>query len=159
MGFIQIYISGKLKIPPKWSPGHSWLPKCICEERLRTENATFWAPSIFQKLWAPDLRFVDPVSSRSDLWFCIKTYMKIINFKKNKWISMKIMQTWFTFQRSLESLIKTPWSQLAPKVHLRRKVKYWKYRFLSALHFPEIEGSRFKSFRLYRFLFKSVILD
>ena len=27
----------------------------------------------------------------------------------------------------------TPWSQLAPKVHLRRKVKYWKCHFLSDL--------------------------
>ena len=63
-------------------PGHSWLQKCICEERLRTENATFWAPSIFQKLWALDLRFVDPVGSPSDLWFCIKTFTKSIKSKK-----------------------------------------------------------------------------
>ena len=68
------------------------------------------------------------------------------------------MQTWFTFQRCLESLKKTFWSQLAPKVHLRRKVKYWKCRFLSALHFPEIKGSRFETSRLLRFSVKSLIL-
>ena len=146
-------------MPPKWPPGHSWLRKCSCEERLRIENATFWAPSIFQKLWALDLRFVDPVGSPSDLWFCIKTYTKMNKIKETKWISIKIMQTWFTFQRCLESLKKTPWSQLPPKVHLRRKVKYWKCRFLSALHFPEIEGCRLESFRLCRFSFKSVIFD
>ena len=49
----------------------------------------------------------------------------------------------------------TPWSQLAPKVHLRRKVKYWKCHFLSALHFPEIQGSRSETFRLHRFSFTS----
>ena len=49
----------------------------------------------------------------------------------------------------------TPWSQLAPKVHLRRKVKYQKCHFLSALHFPEIQGSRFEIFRLHRFSFTS----
>ena len=49
----------------------------------------------------------------------------------------------------------TPWSQLALKVHLRRKVKYWKCHFLNALHFPEIEGSRFETFRLHRFSFTS----
>ena len=47
----------------------------------------------------------------------------------------------------------TPWSQLAPKVHLRRKVNYWKCHFLSALHFPEIQGSRSEIFRLHRFSF------
>ena len=145
--------------PSKMTPGHSWLRKCICKERLRTENATFWAPSIFQKLWALDLRFVDPVGSPSDLWFFIQTYTKMNTIKKTKWISITIMQTWFTFQRCLESLKKTPWSQLPPKVHLRRKVKYWKCRFLSALHFPEIEGCRLESFRLYRFSLKSVIFD
>ena len=52
---------------------------------------------------------------------------------------------WFRFaiQRSLKSFQTIPWSRLPPKVHLRRKVKYWKCHGLSALHFPEIEGSRF----------------
>ena len=49
----------------------------------------------------------------------------------------------------------TPWSQLAPKVHLRRKVKYWKCYFLSALYFSEIQGSRSETFRLHRFSFTS----
>ena len=156
MWVIQICTSERLHNSLKWPPGHSWLRKCICEERLRTENTTFWAPSIFQKLWALALRFVDPVGSPSDLWFCTKTYTKMNKIKETKWISIKIMLTWFTFQRCLESLKKTPWSQLPPKVHLRRKVKYWKCRFLSALHFPEIEGSRFETFRPCRFSFKSV---
>ena len=51
------------------------------------------------------------------------------------------------------------WSQLAPKVHLRRKVKYWKCHFLSALHFPEIQGSRSETFRLHRFSFTSDCLS
>ena len=49
----------------------------------------------------------------------------------------------------------TPWSQLAPKVHLRRKVKYWKCHFPSALHFPEVQGSRSETFRLHKFSFTS----
>ena len=53
----------------------------------------------------------------------------------------------------------TPWSQLALKVHLRRKVKYWKCHFLSALHFPEIQGSRSETFRLHRFSFTSDCLS
>ena len=50
----------------------------------------------------------------------------------------------------------TPWTHVAPKMHLRLKVLYWKCHFLSALRFPEIEGSRFETCRLCRFLFKSV---
>ena len=52
----------------------------------------------------------------------------------------------------------TPWSQLAPKVHLRREVKYWKLfkcHSPSALHFPEMQGSRSETFRLHRFSFAS----
>ena len=52
-----------------------------------------------------------------------------------------------------------PWSQLALKVHLRRKVKYWKCHFLNALHFPEIQGSRSETFRLHRFSFTSDFLS
>ena len=61
----------------------------------------------------------------------------------------------FAFQRRWTSINMTPWSQLAPKVHLRRKVKYSKCHFLSALHFPEIQGSRSETFRLHRFSFTS----
>ena len=52
---------------------------------------------------------------------------------------------------------KDPWAHLAPKVHLQVKVKYWKCNFLSALHFPEIEGSRFGTSRLQRLSLKSLI--
>ena len=51
----------------------------------------------------------------------------------------------------------TPWAHVAPKVHSQVKVMYWKCHFLSALHFPEIEGSRFETARLQRFSLKSVI--
>ena len=53
--------------PSKWPPGHSWLQKCICEERLSIENVTFWAPCIFQKFRVPDLRLSDSIDSRSHL--------------------------------------------------------------------------------------------
>ena len=76
---------------------------------------------------------------------------------KTPWFSSPCEWFRFAFQRSLKSFKMTPWSQLAPKVHLRRKVKYWKCHFLSALHFPEIEGSRFRTSRLQRLSLKSVI--
>ena len=75
---------------------------------------------------------------------------------KSPWFSSPCEWFRFAFQRSLKSFKMTPWSRLPPKVHLRRKVKYWKCHFLSALHFPEIEGSRFETCRLCRFSFKSV---
>ena len=56
-----------------------------------------------------------------------------------------------------KSLQMTSWAHLAPKVHLQVKVKYWKCHFLSALHFPEIEGSRCRTSRLQRLSLKSVI--
>ena len=37
----MIYISEMLRIPEKRPPGHSCLRKCICEERLSTENVAF----------------------------------------------------------------------------------------------------------------------
>ena len=141
------------------APWSQLAPKVHLRRKVTYRKCNFLNALHFTEMWALDLRFVDPVGSISDLWFCIKTYTKINKIKETKWISIKIMQTWFTFQRCLESLRKTPWSQLAPKVHLRRKVKYWKCRFLSALHFPEIEGSRFrtKSSRIQRLSLKSVI--
>ena len=48
-----------------------------------------------------------------------------------------------------------PLVTVVPKVHLRRKVKYWKCHFLSAVHFPEIQGSRSETFRFHRFSFTS----
>ena len=79
--------------------GHSCLRKCICEERLSTENVAFWAPSIFQKLKVPDWRVSDSIDSRSNLWFSINKSMK--NRRKsindgwkpmNRWKSMKIKE-------------------------------------------------------------------
>ena len=70
---------------------------------------------------------------------------------KTRWFSSPCEWFRFAFQRSLKSFKMTPWPRLPPKVHLRRKVKYWKCHFLSALHFPEIEGSRFETCRLCRF--------
>ena len=72
-------------------------------------------------------------------------------FLKTPWFSSPC--EWFRFacQRSLKSFKMTPWPRLPPKVHLRRKVKNWTCHFLSALHFPEIEGSRFEICRLCRF--------
>ena len=63
----MIYISEMLRIPQKRPPGHSWLRKCICEERLSTENVAFSAPSIFRKLKVPDWRVSDSIDSRSNL--------------------------------------------------------------------------------------------
>ena len=77
-------------------------------------------------------------------------------FLKTPWFSSPCEWFRFAFQRSLKSFKMTSWSRLPPKVHLRRKVKYLKYHFLSALHFPEIEGSRFETRRLCRFSFTSV---
>ena len=57
------------------------------------------------------------------------------------------------------SIQMTLWSQLALTVHLQRKVKYWKCHFLNALHFPEIQGSRFETFRFHRFSFTSDCLS
>ena len=65
---------------------------------------------------------------------------------KNQWFVQIIVQI---------CNFRVPWSQLAPKVHLRRKVKYWKCHFLSALHFPKNPGSRSDTFRLHRFSFTS----
>ena len=88
------------------------------------------------------------------------------NMDQNRWTPLKnnerpVLKTpwfsspceWFRFacQRSLKSFKMISWSRLPPKVHLRRKVKYWTCDFLSALHFPEIEGSRFETCRLCRF--------
>ena len=80
-------------------PGHIWLRKYICEERLSTENVAFWAPSIFQKLRVPDWRVSDSIDSRSNLWFSINMSMKnrrksINNRWKpmNRWKSMKIKE-------------------------------------------------------------------
>ena len=72
-------------------------------------------------------------------------------FLKTPWFSSPC--EWFRFacQRSLKSFKMTPWPRLPPKVHLQRKVKYWKCHFLNALHFPEIEGSRFETCRVCRF--------
>ena len=72
-------------------------------------------------------------------------------FLKTPWFSSPC--EWFRFacQRNLKSFRMTSWPRLPLKVHLRRKVKYWKCHFLSALHFPEIEGSRFETCRLCRF--------
>ena len=53
------------------------------------------------------------------------------------------------------SIKMTPWSQFVLTVHLRRKVKYWKCHSPSALHVPEIQGSRSETFRLHRFSFTS----
>ena len=75
---------------------------------------------------------------------------------KTPWFSSPCEWFRFAFQRGFKSFKMTPWSQLPPKVHLRRKVKYWKCHFLSALHFPEIDGSRCETFRLCRVSFKSV---
>ena len=83
----------------KRPPGHSWLRKCICEERLSAENVTFWAPSIVQKLKVPDWRVSDSVDSHSNLWFSINKSMKnrrksINNRWKpmNRWKAMKIKE-------------------------------------------------------------------
>ena len=74
----------------KVTPGHIWLRKCICEERLSTENVTFWAPSIFQKLRVPDWRVSDSTDSRSNLWFSnnksMKNRRKSIKNRWNLWI-------------------------------------------------------------------------
>ena len=51
----------------------------------------------------------------------------------------------------------TPWAHLAPKVHLRVKVKYGKCHFLSTLRFPEIDGFGFEISGLWRFLLESLI--
>ena len=73
-------------------------------------------------------------------------------FLKTPWFSSPC--EWFRFacQRNLKSFKMTSWPRLPPKVHLRRKVKYWTCHFLSALHFPEIEGSRFETCRLCKFV-------
>ena len=106
----------------------------------------------------------------------MKSIQTSINTDRNRWKRLKTMKdfyvllktTWFSspcewfrfaFQRRWTSIKMTPWSQLAPKVHLRRKVKYWKCHFLSALHFPEIQGSRSETFRLHRFSFTSDCLS
>ena len=75
---------------------------------------------------------------------------------KTQWFSSPCEWFRFAFQRNLKSFKMTPWPRLPPKVHLQWKVKYWKCPFLSALHFPEIEGSRFEICRLCRFSFKSL---
>ena len=65
---IQICISETLNIHQNEPlPGHSWLQKCICEERLSIENVTFWAPCIFQKFRVPDLRLSDSIDSHLHL--------------------------------------------------------------------------------------------
>ena len=78
---------------------------------------------------------------------------------KTPWFSSPCEWFRFAFQRNLKSFKMTPWSRLPPKVHLRRKVKYWKCHFLSALHFPEIQGSRSETFRPHRFSFTSDCLS
>ena len=82
-------------------------------------------------------------------WTPLKTTKSLEVLLKTPWFSSPC--EWFAFQRNLKSFKMTPWPRLPPKVHLRRKVKYWKCHFLSALHFPEIEGSRFETCRLCRF--------
>ena len=82
---------------------------------------------------------------------------------KNKWF-VKILAQICNFRvgdsdlhfRDAEHTSKWhPGHSWAPKVHLRRKVKYWKCHSPSALHFPEIQGSRSETFRLHRFSFTS----
>ena len=72
---------------------------------------------------------------RANLWF---SFEKHIDFSPGC-----VIQT--CISDKLQSLPNDPWTHLAPKVHLRVKVLYWKCHFLSALHFPEIRGSRFET--------------
>ena len=72
---------------------------------------------------------------RANLWF---SFEKQINFSPGCVLQICVSD-------KLKSLQMTPWTHLAPKVHLRVKVLYWKCHFLSALHFPEIRGSRFET--------------
>ena len=83
--------------PSKWHPDYSCLQKCICEERLSTENISFGAPSIFQELRVPDVRLSDSVDSRSNLWVSIQIQWKSteINQKSMKtYESMKTNENW-----------------------------------------------------------------
>ena len=80
-----------------------------------------------------------------------KTMNSLDVFLKIPWFSSPCESFRFACQRSLKSFKMTSWPRLPPKVHLRRKVTYWTCHFLSALHFPEIEGSRFETCRLCRF--------
>ena len=84
-------------------------------------------------------------------WTPLKTMKSLDVLLKTPWFSSPCEWFRFAFQRNLKSFKMTPWPRLPPKVHLRRKVKYWKCHFLSALHFPEIESSRFETCRLCRF--------
>ena len=83
-------------------------------------------------------------------WF-VKIIVQICNFR--------VSDSDLHFRVRLNTHQNDPWSQLALTVHLRRKVKYWKCHFLSALHFPEIQGSRSETFRLHRFSFTSDCLS
>ena len=80
-----------------------------------------------------------------------KTMTSLDVLLKTPWFSSPCEWFRFAFQTNLKSFKMTPWPRLPPKVHLRRRVKYWKCHFLSALHFPEIEGSRFETCRVCRF--------
>ena len=85
-------------------------------------------PNVDQNRWTP-------LKNNEQPW-CV--------FLKTPWFSSPC--EWFRFacRRTLKSFTMTSWPRLPPKVHLRRKVKYWTCRFLSALHFPEIEGCRLR---------------
>ena len=121
--------------PSKWPPGHSWLQKCICEERLSIENVTFWAPSIFQKLRVPDLRLADSVDSRSNLWSPMKKSMKIDGHQskmdeswwinENQWESMKFLipKQFIFFPDFAPNLSEAV--RILVQAYVTRKCKFW----------------------------------
>ena len=89
---------------------------------------------------------------RWNLWFSFENQWFFKDDRANLWISFEklmnfspgcVMQV--CVADGFKSLQMTTWTQLAPKMHLRVKVMYWKCHFLSALHFPEIRGSRFET--------------
>ena len=119
-----------------------------------------WKHNQFQRT---SMKFYEKYSNVAQYWSksmnAMKKTMKSLDvLLKTPWFSSPCEWFRFAFQRNLKSFKMNPWSRLPPKVHLRRKVKYWKCHFLSALHFPEIVGSRFEICRPCRFSFRSVIL-
>ena len=79
-------------------------------------------------------------------WF-VKIIVKICNFR--------VSDSDLHFRDAEHPWKWPPGHSWLQKMHLRRKVKCWKCHLLSALHFPEIQGSRSETFRLHRFSFTS----